>query len=212
MADGTKILAKAVRRLQVGVRALGLKIGDRVTVTASSVQYGDRAPHFSVQTEVRMPNDVLVSAGCQHNIAVYCWPEVRVVTDLHLCDVNTGAPMYPEQNGWYWFCGAFAVPYEKHHGGSSPCAHTPEACIQILADHMRISPEIVGQCGREIIMPRAMELAQEVGYWVAGSIHKHKAIHMAASGLFTKWVVQQRPRWKLEAERAGQFLKDHQEV
>ena len=76
--------------------------------------YGINDDHISVTGEVyyeRQDNDGFFfdnepdDCGMVHDRILQAFPWLRQLIDLHLSDVQTGAPLYALDNGWYWLRG-----------------------------------------------------------------------------------------------------------
>lgn len=118
---------------------------------------GNSAPYFSL-TALTWRNGREDSGGCLHDLILGFYPELADLVALHLSDIN-GRPMHAAANGWYQLAGFFDGAGEQYHGGNSerrfPCAApadkpwqttesrkpTKEECLQIWADHCRITIE-----------------------------------------------------------------------
>lgn len=162
----------------------------KLIATASLEVCGrNKFPHFSVTGEIstaveRASGDFQVG-GCIHEEILKVWPEVLPIVALHLSDSPSGEPMDAEANGFYWLAGC--VPGglgEKYHGGSGSGAKTPDECLAILAEHLRMdldSARVLVATAKESALPKA-------------------AFAAVVKGL--------RPRWKREAEAGLQWLKN----
>lgn len=108
---------------------------------------GNQLPYFSLTGETKD------SAGCIHETLLRKWPELGDLAALHLSDIN-GVPMHAAENGWYWLQGALpAYMQGEFHGGNSKGHHggeyrapTPDECLAILAEHLRINIDIAKLC------------------------------------------------------------------
>lgn len=154
---------------------------------ATLCKIGSQAPHFSLtgsgwSSESR-GRDADV-CGCMHDILVEAWPDLVPLARIHLSDID-GVPMHADSNGWYWLAGAspstghFA---QQFHGGNGDQARSPEECLRVFADHVRLSlPECesVRDCVESIAAREGLKKARE---------------------FFSAWIDEQRPRWKTEAE------------
>ena len=106
---------------------------------------GNSAPYFSLTGSKDIKTGrgwSMLSGGCIHEQLTEQWPELADLAALHLSDIN-GAPSHAEDNGWYWLTGAcdeadhFGEEY--HPGRGSFDRRTPAQCLQLFADHCRVS-------------------------------------------------------------------------
>jgi hypothetical protein len=99
---------------------------------------GNSAPHFSLTASGRDRGSAF--GGCCHDIILEHFPKFADLAALHLSDIH-GVPMHAEANGWYWLVGAINQPnIEQYHGGNhTRGGNTPEHCLQVFADHIRVS-------------------------------------------------------------------------
>ena len=110
--------------------------------------------------------------GASHDAILARFPQFADLAALHMSDPD-GTPVHAVANGWYWYQGGSDVfgkwtPAEVRYG--QPI--TPDEQIDMLARHLRITPE----ASKDL-------LAQQLSPWA-----------------FTAYVEAQRPRWKEEAD------------
>lgn len=168
-----------------------------ITITAQAYQLGGNAhPHFSVTADIYAPGKSHdpFACGCLHDEALRFWPAIKPIIALHLSNADDGEPMHAEANGWYNMAGALGGMGEKYHRGNSPmnfpCTApadkpwmntehrnpTPDECLAMLAEHLRIS----------------MEQAQMLRDSLKDSTNPR--------AFFGAFVEAQRERWQKEAE------------
>ncbi len=164
-----------------------VNLGNGLTLKATAGLHflqGNRLPSFTVTGETRL-NGREDSCGCLHDDISKAWPVLAPVIVLHLSD-SDGQPTYAEANGWYWLAGFFGGAGERYHGASGIGAKDPEECLQIFANHVRVSRE------------EARRLALQD--WSFG------VTFAEAKPAFVAWVSTQRLRWKAEAQAACRLL------
>jgi hypothetical protein len=116
-----------------------------ITVEAGlhKLQGNDR-PYFSVTAQIASSRRWIASpraCGCLHDEIAKYYPKLAPIIALHLCD-DTGTPMHAEANAWYWLAGYYGGAGERYHGGgTSYDQRTPEQCLQVFADHVRLPIE-----------------------------------------------------------------------
>lgn len=89
--------------------------------------------HFSVTAHT------YDSAGCQHELILKHFPELKSLIALHLSDKD-GIPLHAVENGFYWLAGAKEGHFEQRfHGGQT---NSKEECVQILANHLRTDLDV----------------------------------------------------------------------
>jgi hypothetical protein len=204
MKTTDKILAQAVR-----VRAcpsLGYGPTAKIKITAQAYFCGGNAhPHFSVTAEIYRPGGPrdCEACGCLHDEAVKFWPAIKPIVALHLSNADDGEPMHGEGNGWYFMAGALGGAGERYHGGNSERQHwkgegkkefdgyrfsTPDECLVILAEHLRVSVE---ECAA--LRERLVACAQ------AEADLNFTPDWKLVRAEFGKFVDAQRERWAAEA-------------
>lgn len=94
--------------------------------------------------------------------------------------------MHAAANGWYWLAGYYGGAGERYHGGSGDYRKSPEDCLTIFADHVRVTTD------------HALYLADR---WQKGVEYSE------ARGPMTDWIQEQRGRWKAEASAAIELLE-----
>lgn len=186
---------------------------------------GNKSPHFSITATV-MDGNRFESGGCQHELILQHFPQFADLVALHLSDIS-GIPMHAVENGWYHFAGALpGNAGQRYHAGNSE-RHmpkpegapsrgewdnteyrkpTPDECLAITADHLRIT---TGEAAllREFAIEWALVGAEQraaatlAGEAAAGVCKPLPVYDWAnAKREFAKWVKSQEPRWKAEAE------------
>jgi len=155
-----------------------------ITATACLHQIGEQAPYFSVTAEIKIPVRRDVEAcGCLHDEIKEHFPSWAAIVPMHLSSV-VGTPLHAEANGWYWMAGALGGEGERYHGGNGTLAKSPDECLAVWADHVRV-PVDQANLMREVIRlddkPREMH------------------------GRILKCML---PRWHDEAKRAIAWLDD----
>ena len=140
---------------------------------------GNSAPHFSLTyTEHREDfPDQIYSCGAGHAEILRRFPQFADLAALHLSGID-GVPMHAEANGWYWLAGALGGMGERYHGGNAGQDNSAADCLQVFADHCRISTA------------EALSIAD-----------KCKAA-TAARDAWRAVMETMRPRWKAEADAA----------
>lgn len=175
---------------------------DRMTVTLKAYRLGRNShPHFSATASS------LDCGGCLHDEIRQVWPEAKPIIRLHLSNADDGEPMYAEDNGYYWLAGAVGGLGEQYTGANGSGATTPEECLQILADHLRISLDAAAGIANTV----------HAAYIVAFNTHEtpvpgatlnrlapfrdesRKVATVVARNVFHDYVNEQRPRWQAEA-------------
>ena len=156
---------------------------------------GNSKPYFTLtytQHRKGFPKQYY-SGGCNHDYILKYYPQFADLAALHLSDID-GVLMHAEANGWYNLAGALGGMGERYHVGNSkrnfPCTPPPdkpwqdteyrtptqEECLQIFANHCRISIEEARELAEIVVKDSEPRL-------------RWQAIMDAM-----------RPRWKAEAE------------
>lgn len=156
---------------------------------------GNAQPHFSLTYwahRAGRPNQC-VSGGAGHDVILQYYPELSDLAAMHLSGID-GEPMYAEENGWYKLAGALGGLGVIHHAGNSK-RHFPdgyreptrEECLQLFADHCRVS----------------LDDARTLAAYVSEPINSDAPITDTVRAVLRKrWarkVEGMRPRWKAEA-------------
>ena len=152
---------------------------------------GNKLPYFSVTVEgyyktangSRRTKRDFDFCGCSHDQVLATTPDLKPLVDLHLSDAN-GVPMHAEANGWYWLAGALGGLGEMYHGGQGLNGRAPEVCRQVLGKHLRVAAAEVDTLCREYESLAAREGLK------------------AARGVWARFIEDQRPRWRAEADAA----------
>lgn len=154
----------------------------------------DSRPYFSITAEITTPASRLrhdiEAGGCLHDEILRFWLSLAPIVALHLSDALTGEPMHAEANGWYWMAGALGGAGEQYHGASGSNSKTPDECLAIVANHLRITLE------------EAKALRDEV--WPTDRI----PVPAQARKRFAAFVETLRPRWQAEAQAGIALLND----
>lgn len=189
---------------------------------------GNSAPYFSLTADIHRkghPNQCQ-SVGADHETILKHFPKFADLAALHLSDMD-GKPMHAESNGWYSIAGALPDNAgQRFHSGNSERHFpkpdgaprrgdwdktdyrkpTPAECLQITADHLRITVE-AAQGLRDAVVEWAlagMELrrAAEVAGASAAGVYKSVGLYDwdHARREFAAWIERQAPRWKAEAD------------
>lgn len=147
---------------------------------------GNRAPHFSL-TATTWRNGREDGGGCMHELILEHFPELSDMAAMHLSDID-GLPMHDAANGWYWLAGYFGGAGERYHGGNSTPSKSPEDCLQIWADHVRLSLEEARTAAESIKTKwnwpdmktaHTAFIAAQIGRWkeeAKACIEKHKLV------------------------------------
>lgn len=137
---------------------------------------GEQSPYFSLTATGKDHESEF--GGCCHDIILQHFPQFADLAAMHLSDID-GRPMHASANGWYWLAGFYNGAGERFHGGNSSPPKTSDECLQVWANHVRVSIE------------DARHLAKEfAGKWNWPDTRKaHDA-----------WIEAQAPRWKAEAK------------
>ena len=178
-------------------RTTRLPNGHTLTAIATLHKIGDQQPYFSLQGEERNPRitrcDSVVACGCMHDKLVLHWPDLKDLELLHLSTIDC-VPMHAEANGWYWLAGVMGGLGEEYHGGSGSDGRTPEQCLKIFCEHVRISEDeayaLIDQIEQ---VPARQYGADDVGA---------KRNNRKRREFFKRWIDEQKPRWKREADAA----------
>lgn len=149
---------------------------------------GNSRPHFSVTATVtdssRPGRDKFDRGGCLHEEIAQHFPALKPVIALHLSD-DTGAPMHATANGWYWLAGYWGDTGEAYTGATGPSAKTPDECLAVFADHVRVS----------------LADARSVAFRL-----KTNADPKSRRLAFGEWIDAQGKRWAQEALEATKLL------
>jgi hypothetical protein len=189
----------------------------RIRVTAKAYQLnGNKHPHFSVTAEIGTPRQIetgnVQACGCLHEESAKAWPAVKPIIALHLSNADDGEPMHAEANGYYWLAGVVGGLGEQYHGGSGNYGRTPEKCLTILAEHLRISEaearEIADKVRAVFNSGYENEMPQPLIKYVPTIEERKRAATIAAKNLFHDFVNAQRDRWEAEAKAGLALIKE----
>lgn len=178
-------------------RTTKLPNGNTLTAIATLYKIGKQDPYFLLEGEERNPgisrDNGIVRCGCMHEDLVRQWPDLKELELLHLSIID-GVPMHAEANGWYWLAGVMGGLGEKYHGGSGSDGGTPEQCLKIFCDHVRISEsEAYALIDQIQQVPSRQYGPDDIGA---------KRNNRQRRAFFANWIEQQKPRWKREADAA----------
>lgn len=176
--------------------------GNSVTVKGG-LHYlrGNPKPYFSLTCDIYDARGKDIGGGANHELILSGLPHLKPLADLHLSDID-GVPMHAEANGWYWLlgaCPALQGGRNQYHGGNSKGHHggeyrlpTPDECLAIFANYMRIDLATANEV-RDTVMKAYNGTPQYKRiYEDQGSVNARAA--------FAPWAAAQAPRWKQEAE------------
>jgi hypothetical protein len=165
--------------------------GETIVATAQLTIIARQAPYFSLTGEIRRYGHV-DCCGCIHDEILRHWPDLEIIRRLHLAYSNTGEPMHGYANGWYWLAGALDGLGDRYHGDSDKHQRrTPEECIKILADHLRM--DVAG----------ARFIVETIGKY-----HEGNSLHVARY-IWNQMYTEMLPRFREEAKAGVDFLKRH---
>jgi hypothetical protein len=148
---------------------------------------GNQAPYFSLtytQHRKGFPNQCY-SGGAGHDVILRYYPRFADLAALHMSDID-GAPMHAEGNGWYWLAGALGGAGETYHGGNNSPRKSEAECLQVFAQHCRISLDEAEAIRAECLD----EHANNPDGW------------QAARATWALRMDDMRPRWKREADES----------
>jgi hypothetical protein len=152
---------------------------------------GNNLPYFSLTYESIQPGRREAdSCGAEHGDVVGKWPELRLLADIHLADIN-GVPLHAVENGWWFLATAPRIQDDGLAGSAKWCPSdkkTERHYLEIFGEHCRVTLLKAYE-----VKARLLEVADKDGLAVAKLI-------------FKAWVEEQKPRWKLEASHAIKFL------
>jgi hypothetical protein len=152
---------------------------------------GNTRPYFSVTGETWI-NGREDSRGCIHDEIESAFPgELSDLIALHLSD-DDGAPMYAEDNGWYWLAGCAGGLGQQYHGGNNE--YLRETPLAIFAKHCRISEDEATRIVRDVVAELGPESEQGPSYTSADYKRARAKWQQICNGM--------RPRWKREADAA----------
>lgn len=143
--------------------------------------------------------------GCCHDEILAARPELAPLAALHLSD-SEGAPMHASENGFYWLAGYAGGLGERFHGGNGSVPKTPDECLSIWAERMRLPIDEARNIADRLISAgrdRARALDHKVD---GGAIHVLRSEGFHVRTLHTEWIETQRPRWKREAQECVEAL------
>ena len=162
--------------------------------------------YFSITAEIGTPNQLksgnFQAGGCLHEDIAKKFPKLRPLIPLHLSNVETGAPMHAEENGFYWLAKAAGIPMRWEP------EQDEETCLKFYADHCRIDMHDAEFDAAEVkkaydMGERSVATSEEVTQKCKEEMNK--AGVLLARKWFADKVGEMRPRWKSEA-KAGLAL------
>lgn len=172
---------------------------------------GNQHPHFSVTGEIGTKRQLETGnwqcGGCIHEEIVKRWPTIAPIIALHLSNADDGEPMHAEANGYYWLAGVVGGLGEQYHGGNGSDGRSPEKCLSILADHLRISQDEAKQISDQVKnaydgafqsyeAPPTGPTLNRLDPWKGDRL---KTASNTAKNVFHDFVNAQRDRWQREA-------------
>ncbi len=172
---------------------------------------GNSHPHFSVTGETKH------TGGCIHEECLKAWPEIKPIIDLHLSNADDGEPMHAEANGYYWLAGVVGGLGEQYHGGSGSDGRTPDKCLSILANHLRITQDEAKAIAdkvkdayydAEIKAIDNVKIEPTLNRSPQGMEPVRKAASIAARNVFHDYVTAQGYRWQTEAEAGIKLIRE----
>lgn len=196
--------------------------GNRCAFTVTAEVHGEQ-PYFSVTGDiynksVRTRNgDGTQACGCLHDEAAKAWPKIKPIIALHLSEADTGEPMHAEANGYYWLVGVVGGLGEQYHGGSVPDGRSPDKCLSILADHLRIT-EAEAQAIADKVKDAYYDAEIQAidNYKTVPTLNRspqgmaivQKAATIRAKNTFHDYVNAQRDRWQAEAKAGIKLIQE----
>lgn len=177
-----------------------------LTVTAKAYHLGGNShPHFSVTAQIG--NE---ASGCLHEEILQKWPAIKPVVDMHLSNADDGQPIHGESNGFYWLAGALGGLGERYHGGSGSDGKSPDECLRIFSEHVRVSmdeAQSIARAVRDAFNNAGAMVATSAEVTDAAKREKEKAGNRAARADWHVIYSDMLPRFKREAEDALAILK-----
>ena len=159
---------------------------------------GNGRPYFSLTCGI-YESGRDVGGGAAHELILKLFPNLKPLADLHLSDVD-GVPMHAAENGLYYVqhlipgCSGYGPLASSFADPGYGQKRSDEECIQIMADHFRISLNEARGLLAALIF-HAESVSQYKRVYEGGT----KPVVKAAMAL---WVESQKPRWKAEADKA----------
>lgn len=159
------------------------------------------------------------AGGCLHDEVLRFFPKLAPVVELHLCDVETGAPMHAESNGLYWLAGACPPHHlgQRYHGGNGT-NNSPGKAWEVFKKHLRISEDearairdaVLAAWGSVPVVPHCapypLNMEEHRAATKATDDTNTDARRSAALATLTAAVDRLRPRWAEEARAARELL------
>jgi hypothetical protein len=188
----------------------------------------NHAPYFTLTVDTHRkghPNQCQ-SGGCDRATILKYYPKFADLAALHLSDID-GVPMYAESNGWYDLAGYLpAHAGQQYHAGNSERHFpkpegaprrgdwdttdyrkpTPEECLQIFADHIRVNIEMARELARRVIEYAETHKypVERVTFDPAGvevpETEERNGWKAARAEVFAPWIEARKPEWKAQAD------------
>lgn len=200
-----------------------------MVVTSELAGFAGQRPYFATTASIRM-NGREDRGGCCHEEILKRCPQFGPAIALHLSDED-GVPMHGVENGWYWMAGALGGAGEQYHGGSGSDARTPERCLEIWAEHVRVTIDEARRY-RDAFAALRQPIERDVHALMTAEygpvINEGQAWReewtterMARRNIAKAWATAREfhnallasfaPRWKKEAEAVKKFLAEPNE-
>jgi len=191
-------------------------------ITAKTEKIGNQSPYFSVTGDIyhkstrTRTGDGTRACGCLHDEILKACPKLAPIVRLHLADAITGAPTHAEANGFYWLAGAVGGLGEQYTGATGSSARTPEECLQILADHLRVSLQDAAGITNAVHAaytvafntyeaPPTGPTLNRLDPWKG---ERQKVATIAARNVFHDYITEQSDRWEYEAREGVQLIQE----
>ena len=163
-----------------------------VHVTRERGRFSVTADEYASRKAFELGNENAV-IGCGQLVEQIraTFPELNVVTDVHLCDVGSGEPMHARSNGWYYLGG--------------------EAAKREMAHRAQYQRKNNYQSPDDVYGP------EWTPYWrglAANALHcsADELVYTQDRELFDEWVDRVMvPRWKQAAEYANAYIDAHKD-
>lgn len=177
---------------------------------------GNKLPHFSVTGTIWKGTGPYsdkkdIAGGCLHDDIAQVFPKLRPLIALHLSH-SDGQPMHAAANGLYWVAGF--VPgnlCQQYHGASGDHGKTPEECLRIAADHLRITvyeTEALGRHLSEVCEKAKQTVATSEEVSPAAQKEQAKQARIAVSAAMAAYCETQRERWQREANEGLALIRE----
>lgn len=121
--------------------------GRRAALTAfGGLHYirGNTAPYFTLTGEVYIAGrHDIEEGGCLHERLIDEWPELGPLAEIHGASMD-GAPMYAEENGWFWLAGYLGVV--------TTYIRDSDDCLGAFARHIRVTRDEASRIASSIVL------------------------------------------------------------